>query len=120
VLLATASAAVAQLAMPSSRSARARRSARGVAVAIGAVVAYGAVRLQQSFLSGPPITVGLVQGATPRAARWRPETAAANPDRYVQLSGRLDGASVVLWPEFANEAYPDLDAAVRRRVARVA
>ncbi len=89
---------------------------------IGLLLAYGSIRLRDD-LGGVPMPITLVQGAVPRAERWEPLAAAANLERYIELSahGTTQRPVLIFWPELAMEFYAEGDdARSRRKLMRVA
>lgn len=77
-------------------------TAGGTIALIAAVSLWGGMRLSSDALtSGPPITVGLIQGNIAQTDKWNPARAGMILDRYLQLTRQaIDrGAQFIIWPE---------------------
>ncbi len=97
MLMAAAGAIVAGLVEPRLRPRHPRRSAALVLLAVAAVLAYGHVRLRETFTTGQPVAVALVQGGAGSDGNG-----VAAFEEYVSLSrAGAAGADLVLWPEHA-------------------
>jgi len=107
MLIAATNAAIAGLAAPPLRARRPLAAVGALGAALVATLAYGEHRLSQTFTTGEPVTVALVQGAVERGFGWRPEYQHLGVDRYLALT-RAAGAlrpRLVVWPESAISAY---------------
>ena len=73
-----------------------------VALALGA--AWGAARLQSADMASTGVRLRIVQANVDQANKWRPENSVEIFSTYLDLTksgGRLDGISLVVWPETA-------------------
>lgn len=52
-----------------------------------------------------PVEFGLVQANVPQEKKWEPEYRQSTLDTYVEGTGALQGAKVVIWPETAVPAF---------------
>jgi apolipoprotein N-acyltransferase len=78
-------------------------------IAVGAVLAYGRTRLRESFTTGAPVAVALVQGGVGTRG-----SGVAEFERYLSLSRtEAAGADLVVWPEHAI-TFPLLEPGARR------
>jgi apolipoprotein N-acyltransferase len=119
VLIAAANAGAAALLAPVLRGCRPRRSAAMIAAALAGALVYGHWRLGQSFDDGGALRVAVVQGgATPPHTSQR----TARLARYVALtkSGTTAPADLIVWPEYAVEAYLEEASPTRDAVLRLA
>jgi apolipoprotein N-acyltransferase len=70
-----------------------------------------------------PLQVSLVQGAVPQLLKWRPEERRATMALYRDMTERLEGQDLVVWPEAAipapDEAVGDYLAELRRLAQRL-
>lgn len=90
-------------------------------VLVGAL-AYGEWRLRQTFTSGEPIPVAVVQGAIERKLRWDPEHRQANLERYLSLTKEAAATHprFVFWPENAVDFYLQEDVPESKAILRAA
>lgn len=118
-LIAAVNACLAAAVVPALRGRRPLASGALVLAAALATLAYGHWRLGQDHADGAAVPVAVVQGgATPR----QPGLRAARLARYATLTGagaRAHGG-VVVWPEYATEAYLDEASPTRDAVMQVA
>ncbi len=107
MLIAAVNAAVAGLVAPRLRARRPRLAVAGLVLTLVATLAYGSHRLSETFATGEPATVALVQGAIERGFGWRPEYQRLGLDRYLALTrdARALRPRLVVWPESAISAY---------------
>jgi len=107
VLVAAANAALAGILAPALRPRRPFAALAAVAAALAASLVYGEWRLGQTFASGEPLAVTIVQGAVERAFRWQPEYRTLGLDRYVALTEAAapPAPGLVVWPENAVDFY---------------
>lgn len=92
-----------------------RRAAALAAASVSAalVVAYGAwrvPRVQQAIDAAPRVTVGLVQGNVGIKEKGNVALFDVNLDLYRELSGPLQDADVVIWPESVSQHWVPADA----------
>ena len=119
MLVAAVNACAAALLVPALRGRRPLLTATTIAAALAAVLLYGQWRLGQTFGDGPAVGVAVVQGGAPPAEQaQRPARLA----RYVELTGSGASAqpSLIVWPEYAVEAYLEEASSTRDTVLRVA
>ena len=119
MLVAGVNACLAAALTPALRGRRPRLAAATIAAAVLAAGLYGQWRLGQSFDEGAAVHVAVVQaGASPTEKAQRAERLA----RYVALSaGDAEAAGgLVVWPEYAIEAYLDEPSRARETVLRLA
>ena len=118
-LVAAVNACAAAVLVPALRGRRPLLAATTTAAALAGVLIYGQWRLGETFGEGPSVAVSVVQGgATPADRAQRPARLA----RYVELT-RTGGASptnLIVWPEYAVEAYLEEASPTREAVLRVA
>ena len=107
MLIAAVNAAVAGLVAPRLRARRPRVAVVGLVLTLVATLAYGSHRLSETFATGEPATVALVQGAIERGFSWRPEYGRLGVERYLALTrdARALRPRLVVWPESAISAY---------------
>jgi apolipoprotein N-acyltransferase len=75
---------------------------------------WGGWRLSSNTLvSGPSITVGLIQGNIAQSDKWNPARANMILDRYLQMTQQAvqKGAQFVIWPESSTPFYFEDDPA---------
>jgi apolipoprotein N-acyltransferase len=90
-----------------------------IAAALAGALIYGEWRLGQSFADGPEVAIAVVQGgASPAERAQRPARLA----RHVELtrSAADTRPGLIVWPEYAVEAYLEEPSATRDTVLRVA
>lgn len=103
MLIAAVNAGIAALAAPALRGRRPRLAATAIAAAVAAVVLYGQWRLGQSFADGAEVSVAIVQAGAPPL---EPSQKGARLARYAELTESTAApADLVIWPEYAVEAY---------------
>lgn len=111
MLVAGVNAGAAALLVPALRGRRPLRGAATIAAALAAALIYGQWRLGQTFGDGAPVRVAVVQGGAPPAEKAQ---RAARLARYVALTTSAGTqADLIVWPEYAVEAY--LQEATRTR-----
>jgi apolipoprotein N-acyltransferase len=118
MLVAAANACVAGLLAPAVRGRRPVLTGTTVAAALAGALVYGHWRLGQSFADGPAVAVAVVQGgAAPADRAQRPVRLA----RYLELTKSAAAAhpALIVWPEYAVEAYLDEPSATRDAVLGV-
>lgn len=79
------------------------RAASAAAAAL-AILAVAALRLQTvawTQEAGTPVTVALVQGATPQNIKWQTENRLPIRNVYQRLNEQALGAQLIVWPEAA-------------------
>jgi apolipoprotein N-acyltransferase len=81
---------------------------------------YGVYRLgtlEKLAASSPPMKVAVVQGNIKQGEKWKKEMVHATLDRYGELTSRVKGARLIIWPETAAPFFfirtPDLTARVQ-------
>ncbi len=119
MLIAAVNAGVAALLVGALRGRRPRLTAALIAVALGGTLVYGHWRLGQHFADGPAVPVAVVQGgAAPADPAQRPARLA----RYIALTTAAADAAggLIVWPEYATEAYLQEATPTRDAVLRVA
>jgi apolipoprotein N-acyltransferase len=119
VLIAAVNACVAAALAPALRGRRPLLAAGVTAAAVLGAVLYGEWRLGQTFGDGPDVGVAVVQGGgSPAQRAQRPARLA----RYVDLTtrGAAAGTGLIVWPEYAVEAYLEEASGTRDAVLRVA
>ena len=87
---------------------RGRGRSRALAVAVLALpwlVASGLQRVDWTRVSGPAVTVAIVQGAVPQDLKWIERNLEPTRALYRRLNDQALGAKLVLWPE---SAVPEL------------
>ena len=104
---------------------RARRHRRyPYAVAVGLILmawlGYGYYRLgdiQQLEAKSPKLKVAVVQGNIKQGEKWKKEMVTATLERYAELTRKVKGAQLIVWPETAAPFFflrtPDLSAQVQ-------
>lgn len=119
MLVAAVNAGTAALLVPALRGRRPLLSATVIIAALAGVYIYGQWRLAQTFADGSAVGVAVVQGgASPADHTQR----AARLARYVALStsGADAHTGLIVWPEYAIEAYLDEASPTRDAVLRTA
>jgi apolipoprotein N-acyltransferase len=119
MLVALANASAAAWLVPALRGRRPVLSAAATAAAVAGTLLYGEWRLEQQFDDGPAVGVMVVQGgATPATPAQRPARLA----RYLDLTrrGATPATGLIVWPEYAVEAYLDEASPTRDAVLGVA
>jgi apolipoprotein N-acyltransferase len=119
MLVAGFNACLAALLVPALRGRRPLIGAATIAAALAGANVYGGWRLAQSFDDGPALGVAVVQGGAPPLERAQRADRLA---RYVALTanGAAAHAGLIVWPEYAVEAYLDEPSSTRDTVLRVA
>jgi apolipoprotein N-acyltransferase len=91
-----------------------------VALILVAWVGYGYYRLgamAKLTAASPKLKVAVCQGNLKQGEKWKKEMVLATLDRYAELTRRVKGARLVVWPETSAPFFfmrtPDLDAKVR-------
>lgn len=104
LLVAAVNAGAAALLVPALRGRRPLLSAATIAAALASVLLYGQWRLDQTFGEGPAVRVAVVQGG---AAPAEQSQRAALLAGYVALTARGADpqADLIVWPEYAVQAY---------------
>jgi apolipoprotein N-acyltransferase len=118
MLVAAVNACAAACLVPALRGGRPWLSATTTVAALAGAFLYGQWRVGQTFDDGPAVRVAVVQGGAPPAEQTeRPASLA----RYVALtrSGAAAETSLIVWPEFAIEAYLEEASSTRDTVLRV-
>lgn len=119
-LLVAVNAAIADVI--AERRARLARLAP-VAALLLVVPAYGAMRLTTlPPASGPPVSVGLVQGNVDVGAQWDEAMYGRNLDVYLGLTAELtrdDPPALIVWPENGLTFFLEDEPAYRAAIARV-
>jgi apolipoprotein N-acyltransferase len=119
MLIAGVNAGAAAVLMPALRGRRPLRAMATITAALAAVLVYGQWRLQQPFGEGAAVRVAVVQGGPPPAEEAQRGTRLA---RYVALT-RDEAearADLIVWPEYAVEAYLEEASITRDTVLRTA
>lgn len=119
-LVAFSAGALAALTLTGSRAVRI-----AAVVALAIVWSAGAALdgIQWTRAAGAPLTVGLVQGAIPQDQKWQADNRNHTFDRYDELTAKVLGNRIVLWPEaalpvLANQAQDHLAMLARAAHAR--
>ena len=95
------------------------------AVAVGLILAlwigYGYYRLgevDRLMAASPKIKVAVVQGNMKQGEKWKKEMVQTTLNRYRELTGKVQGARLIIWPEtsapFLYVRTPDLAAEVQK------
>jgi apolipoprotein N-acyltransferase len=107
MLIAAVSALFAGFCMPALRGRRFAISSTGIAAVFSFAFLYGEWRLSQTFTTGEPVEVAVIQGAVERQFRWNPEHRTASLDRYLALTKEVSAARprFIFWPEYAVDFY---------------
>lgn len=80
--------------------------ARGAAALVAVVgVGFGFNGHRWTEPKGDSLTVALVQGAVPQDRKWLPEQRSLTLDLYRELTERVHGTRLVIWPEAAIPDY---------------
>lgn len=103
MLLAAVNACLAGCFTPALRSRRPILSGAGVVAACGAALVYGEWRLSQSFATGEPIKVAVIQGASEQQNGRNPGHRESRLQRYLTLTKEAGAArpDLIFWPESA-------------------
>ncbi len=96
------------------------KQAAVVALILVAWVGYGYYRLgamAQLTAASPKIKVAVCQGNLKQGEKWKKEMVLTTLERYAELTRRVKGAQLIIWPETSAPFFfmrtPDLDAKVR-------
>jgi apolipoprotein N-acyltransferase len=117
MLVAGVNACAAAVLVPALRGRRALLAAATIVAALAGASIYGEWRLGQTFAYSAPVPVAVVQGGAPPAdTAERPARLA----RQVALTTRGAGAELILWPEYAVEAYLEEPSPTRDTVLQMA
>jgi apolipoprotein N-acyltransferase len=118
MLVAGVNACVAALFVPALRGRRPLGATATIAAALAAALLYGEWRLGQAFGDGREVRVAVVQAGAPAEKIER----AARLSRHVALTEQSAQArpELIVWPEYAIEAYLEEGTAVRDTVLRTA
>jgi len=119
MLVAAVNAGTAAMLVPALRGRRPLLAATTIAAALAGVLVYGQWRLGQTFGDGPAVGIAVVQGgATPAGQTQR----SARLARYVALTtgGAVAATRLIVWPEYAVEAYLQEASSTRDTVLRMA
>jgi apolipoprotein N-acyltransferase len=107
------------LSQPRTRKSRPWRYLAGACVVLVLWLGYGFYRLgeiQKLEAASPKIKVAVVQGNIKQGEKWNPKMVQATLDRYAELTGKVKGAQLIVWPETAAPFFfmrtPDLTARV--------
>jgi apolipoprotein N-acyltransferase len=91
-----------------------------VCLILAAWLGYGYYRLgqvQELEARSPKLKVAVVQGNIKQGEKWQKEMVQATLDRYAELTRRVTGAQLIIWPETAAPFFflrtPDLSAQVQ-------
>ena len=75
------------------------------------------VRCKILEAKSPKLKVAVVQGNIKQGEKWKKEMVQATLDRYAELTGKVKGAQLIVWPETAAPFFflrtPDLSAQVQ-------
>jgi apolipoprotein N-acyltransferase len=119
-LVVLVNAALYLLLLPPSGRRRPLRPLAAVALILLAWVGYGYFRLgamARLAAESPKVRVAVVQGNIQQGEKWKKEMVQATLDRYGELTGKVAGAHLIIWPETAAPffflRYPDLTARVQ-------
>ena len=117
-LIAAVNAGLASVLVPQLRGQHWRLSGIGIAGALALTLVYGTWRLSQTFTSGEPFQVAIVQGAIPRELRSKPQHWDANLAQYLALSRQAAAAkpALIFWPENAVDFLLQRDSAQQNAV----
>jgi apolipoprotein N-acyltransferase len=81
---------------------------------------YGYYRLgemQKLAAASPKLKVAVVQGNIKQGEKWKKEMVTTTLERYAELTGKVKGAQLIVWPETAAPFFflrtPDLSAQVQ-------
>ena len=91
-----------------------------VILILAAWLGYGFYRLgviEKLSAASPQVKVAVVQGNIKQGEKWKKEMVQATVDRYGELTSRVKGAKLIIWPETAAPFFylrtPDLSAKVQ-------
>jgi apolipoprotein N-acyltransferase len=108
------------LSAPRSRHSSRYPYAVAVCLILVAWLGYGYYRLgevQTLEANSPKLKVAVVQGNIKQGEKWKKEMVTATLDRYAELTQRVKGAQLIVWPETAAPFFflrtPDLSAQVQ-------
>lgn len=108
------------LSPPRARRSRHYQYAVAVCLILVAWLGYGYYRLgevQNLEAKSPKLKVAVVQGNIKQGEKWKKEMVQATLDRYAELTRRVQGAQLIVWPETAAPFFflrtPDLSAQVQ-------
>ncbi len=97
------------------------RQAAAVGLIVAFWLAYGHYRLGEMAAltaASPRVKVAVVQGNIKQGEKWKKEMVQATLNRYAELTRKVPGARLVVWPETAAPFFfmrtPDLDAEVKK------
>lgn len=118
MLIAGVNASAAAWLVPVLRGRRPRLATAAIAAALVGALLYGHWRLGQPFADGAAVRVAVVQGGAPPADRSQ---RAARLARYLGLTtaGAAPQTDLVVWPEYAVEAYLEEPSPTRDAVLRM-
>jgi apolipoprotein N-acyltransferase len=118
ILIAVVNAGLAGWLVPKLRGQHWRLSWIGIVGAVVFTLVYGTWRLSQTFTSGAPFQIAVVQGAIPRERRWKLQYWDANLAQYLALSGQAAAAkpALIFWPENAVDFLLQRDSAQQKAV----
>jgi apolipoprotein N-acyltransferase len=122
ILIAAVNACGAACVIPALRGRQFPLSCVNACLVIGATLLYGEWRLSQSFGTGKPIQIALVQGAIEQKFRWNPSYSVVNLQRYLDLTKQATAThpAIVFWPENAVDFPLDQNMAISKMVLRTA
>jgi apolipoprotein N-acyltransferase len=99
------------------------RQAAAVGLIVALWIGYGYYRLGEMAAlaaASPKIKVAVVQGNIKQGEKWKKEMVQATLNRYAELTLKVQGARLIIWPETAAPFFylrtPDLAAEVQKIV----
>jgi apolipoprotein N-acyltransferase len=105
---------------PRGRVSRFRQAA-AVGLILALWIGYGSYRLGEVdalMAASPKIKVAVVQGNMKQGEKWKKEMVQTTLDRYGELTRKVQGARLIIWPEtaapFLYVRTPDLAAEVQK------
>ena len=103
ILIAAVNAGIAGSLAPGLRGQHWWLSWVGIVGALVFTLGYGTWRLSQTFTTGEPIQVAIIQGGIPRELRWKPEHWGTNLAHYLDLTRQAveKKPALIFWPENA-------------------
>lgn len=103
MLVAAANACLAGFFIPALRGRRPALSLAGVVILFVLTLGYGHWRLSQTFATGEPVQVAVIQGGIERRLRWDPAHRDANLAHYLKLTEEVatTQTKLIFWPEHA-------------------
>ena len=108
------------LSPPRARQTRRMRYLAGIVVILVLWLGYGYYRLeaiQKLEARSAKLKVAVVQGNIKQGEKWKKEMVAATLERYAELTGKVKGARLIVWPETSAPFFflrtPDLSAQVQ-------